>query len=171
MDHNLLSEALLTWRDAQRRMHQATLPEVLARLASSELADFPCVRTHQLEPWCMFLTQLAALALHRAGQTYAAVSAEQWRGLLLALTEHAEAPWCLVVDDLSLPAFFQPPVPEGTVDACKVCQRPDDIDVLVTAKAHDVKTGLIKDNTEVAKRDAHGALSILRQQAAILYQH
>jgi CRISPR system Cascade subunit CasA len=143
MDHDLLVTPLLSWRDAQRRRDKTTLPGLLARLASREIADFPRLRAHQLHPWCMFLTQLAAIALHRAGNFDPRVSEDDWRQLLLRLTEGRHEPWSLVVQDLSLPAFFQPPVREGTIDNWNICESPDDLDVLVTAKNHDVKTGLM----------------------------
>ena len=94
----------------------------------------------------MFLTQLAAIALHRAGQSDPGISEDKWRNLLLGLTKGAHEPWSLVVVDLSKPAFFQPPVPEGKIGSWNVCDSPDDIDVLATAKSHDVKAGLMQGN-------------------------
>lgn len=143
MDHDLMVVPLLTWRDDLRRKGKTTLPGVLARLATGELGDFPRVRPYQLQPWCMFLTQLAAIALHRAGESNPRLTEEEWRQRLLALTGGAHEPWALVVADLAKPAFFQPPVPEGTLDKWNMCEHPDDIDILVTAKAHDVKKSLI----------------------------
>jgi CRISPR system Cascade subunit CasA len=143
MAHDLLVEPILSWRDRQRQRRGTTLPGLLTRLASGELADFPRVRTHQLDPWCMFLTQLAAIALHRAGETDARISDDRWRQLLLALSDGAHEPWSLVVSDLAKPAFFQPPVPEGHIDRWNICESPDDIDVLVTAKGHDTKPALM----------------------------
>ena len=145
MGHDLLVEPLLSWRDAQRRRSMTTLPGILSRLASGELGDFPRLRTHQLHPWCMFLTQLAAITLHRAGKTDPGLSVDEWRELLLKLTDGAHEPWTLVVEDLRQPAFFQSPVPENSLDDWKgVAETPDDIDVLVTAKGHDVKTALMR---------------------------
>lgn len=143
MVHDLLVEPLLTWRDAERRRGKTTLPGVLAGLASGEIADFPRLRTHQLHPWCMFLTQLAAIALQRAGRSDPRVPDGEWRDLLLGITGGSHEPWSLVVEDLSKPAFLQTPVPEGTIAGWSACERPDDIDVLATAKSHDVKAGLI----------------------------
>ena len=64
-----------------------------------------------------------------------------------------------MVEDLSRPAFLQPPVPEGELrkppkknkkngkrkpgDDWKGCRTPDDLDVLVTSKKHDVKDELV----------------------------
>lgn len=143
MLYDLLDTPLITWRDRGRKKAVTTLPGILSLLASGELADFPRLRTHQLHPWCMFLTQLAAIALHRAGRSDPRLAERSWRELLLALTEGNHEPWCLVVEDLSQPAFFQPPVPKGDITDWKAHLCPDDIDVLVTAKAHDVKTCLI----------------------------
>ena len=92
----------------------------------------------------MFLTQLAAIALHRAGRSDPRLPEEEWRRLLLALTEGQHEPWSLVVDDLSMPAFFQPPVPENSLADWTAHDSPDDIDVLVTSKKHDVKAELIR---------------------------
>jgi CRISPR system Cascade subunit CasA len=143
MVHDLLVDPLLSWRDAGHRRAQTTLPGVLARLATGELSDFPRVRPHQLEPWCMFLTQLAAIALRRAGKSDPRQSEEDWRQLLLALTQGQNEGWTLVVDDLSKGAFFQPPVPEGSIESWNECEFPDDVDVLRTAKSHDVKRSLL----------------------------
>lgn len=143
MAHDLLTSPLLTWRDHKRQRGATTLAGLLSRLASGDLADFSRLRTHQLHPWCMFLTQVAAIALHRAGRSDLKLDEDAWRDLLLALTEGQHEPWSLVVEDLSEPAFFQPPVPEGVLDGWKTQLAPDDLDVLVTAKAHDVKASLI----------------------------
>jgi CRISPR system Cascade subunit CasA len=120
-----------------------TLPGALARLASGELSDFPRLRTHQIEPWSMFLTQLAGIALHREGTSNPRLGEEDWRRLLLRLTGDQTEPWCVVVEDLSKPAFFQPPVPEATVEQWSTADHPDDLDILVTSKTHDVKRALI----------------------------
>ncbi|MEX2273818.1 MAG: hypothetical protein WD690_20300 [Vicinamibacterales bacterium] len=137
--HDLLVDPILSWRDRTRRRAKTTLPGVLARLASGDLEDFPRVRTHQLDPWCMFLTQLAAIALRRAGESDPRISEERWREMLLALTDGDHDAWSLAVEDLSQPAFFQPPVPERRIENWTAYACPDDIDVLATAKAHDVK--------------------------------
>lgn len=137
---DLLIEPLISWRDSHRRRGRTTLPGALARLASGELADFSRLRTHQLHPWCMFLTQLAAIALRKDGRTDARLSEDEWRGLLLQLTNQQNEPWSLVIEDLSKPAFFQPPVPEGSTTKWNTCDYPDDVDVLITSKDHDVKS-------------------------------
>lgn len=141
--HNLANEPLLAWRDRNRRRHETTLPGILAKLASGELADFPRVRAHQLDAWCMFLTQLAAIALHRGGTTDPCQSEDEWRTLVVGLTAGALEPWSLVIGDLTKSAFLQPPVPERTIADWSVWEHPDDLDILVTSKGHDVKASLI----------------------------
>lgn len=159
MRHDLLTEPLLSWRGRDRVRHDVTLPGVLAALSAGHVVDFPRARAHQQHPWSMFLTQLAAIAMKRAGIAEPPVDESQWLGMLLSLTENQHEGWCLVVDDLSKPAFFQPPVPEGQLrkppktngtsgkkspgDEWNRCEAPDDLDILVTSKRHDVKAGLI----------------------------
>jgi len=146
MDHDLMVTPLLTWRDARYRRANATLPGILSGMASGALADFPHARAHQFHPWSMFLTQLAVLALHHADHRDPRLNEGDWRELLLALTGGAHEPWCIVVDDLAKPAFMQPPVPEASIANWQVHEHPDDLDILVTAKNHDVKQSVIDAN-------------------------
>lgn len=152
--HDLLREALLTWRAADGAKYRATLPGLLAALADGRCVDFPQTRPHQHHPWAMFLTQVAAHALQKAGLETPPNEEIEWRALLLDLSGSPEA-WHLVVEDLAKPAFMQPPVPEGALEKKKsekkksaaepwaVIPTPDRLDMLVTSKAHDVKEGLI----------------------------
>jgi len=68
-------------------------------------------------------------------------SEDGWRDLLLGLSDGQAEAWELVVDDWSKPALLQPPV---VVDANRADYKsrlatPDALDMLVTAKNHDVK--------------------------------
>lgn len=118
----------------------ADLPTVLARLARGDAFDFERLRPHQEQAWVQFLVQVAALALARADEHELPDDAETWRELLLELTGGSESPWTLVVEDLSQPAFFQSPVPEGSLAGFKnEATTPEVLDPLVTAKNHDVK--------------------------------
>lgn len=143
MAHDLMLAPLLSWRDARHRRATTTLPGILSRMASGELADFQHARAHQFHPWSMFLTQLAVIALRRANLTDPRLSEDEWRQLLLGLSGGAHQPWSVVVDDLSKPAFMQAPVPEGSLTDWQVHEHPDNLDVLVTAKNHDVKQSII----------------------------
>lgn len=117
-----------------------TLPSLLAALSSDRIDSFPALRPHQIPLWHMFLVQLAALALHAAGRIDLAQTEEEWIGLLRALTpEHPDdAPWRLVVSDWTKPAFLQPPVP-ADMNLPDGPSTPDGLDMLITARNHDVK--------------------------------
>lgn len=142
--HDLLTEPSFRVRRAGLS-DRLTLPGVLAALGDTPPISFTELQPHQTHPWYAFLVQLAAIALHRAGEEEAVRSEDEWRTILLALTEGAHEPWCLVVPDLSKPAFMQPPIPEGTVEGLKrEIATPDDLDVLVTAKNHDVKMARVR---------------------------
>lgn len=138
--HCLLDEALLSVEMPGSSRSALSLPDVLAQLGAGVELEFAALQAHQFHAWYAFLVQLAALALHHAAETAPPTEPERWKALLLALTDGQPEPWCLVVEDLSRPAFFQPPVPEGTIDALKkVISSPDGMDVLITAKNHDLK--------------------------------
>ena len=140
MIHNLLREPLLRVSLRDGRRDARTLPGALAELTTGEIVDFAALQAHQQHAWHAFCVQLAAIALHRAGRSEPPSDESTWVELLLALTGGREEPWCLVVADLSRPAFFQPPVPEGTLKGFgRSFSTPDGLDVLVTAKNHDVK--------------------------------
>jgi len=117
-----------------------TLPGLLARLACDEVDAFPALRPHQGPAWHMFLVQLAALALHGAGRANIPEREEDWLRLLrdLASGFSDDEPWCLVVDDWAKPAFLQPPVPNG-LRLTSSASTPDALDLLNTAKNHDLK--------------------------------
>ncbi|MBK8980689.1 MAG: type I-E CRISPR-associated protein Cse1/CasA [Planctomycetes bacterium] len=110
----------------------------------------------------MFLTQLAAIAMRRSGVATPPLSENEWNTLIVGMTDRAREPWCLVVDDMSKPAFFQPPVPEGDVSGWKEVETPDGLDLLVTAKSHDVKTCLI--NASDAEAWAYAICSVQTMQ-------
>ena len=138
--HNLLIEPIfgVEWPDGRRE--GLSLPDVLARLGDGAPIEFTALQAHQMHAWHAFLVQLAAIAVHEAGDGSVRRDAENFRGLLRALTGGREEPWCLLVEELSQPAFMQPPVPEGSIEKWKnATASPDEIDLLVTAKNHDVK--------------------------------
>ncbi len=138
---DLLTEPLLSVAGGDEAVAHLTLPAVLARLGRGEATEFAALRTHQRHPWHAFLVQVAALACVRAGDQQLDLDEAAWRDRLLALTSGAHEPWCLVVDDLSKPALLQTPVPEKKLDALKrTFTQPDALDVLITAKNHDLKS-------------------------------
>lgn len=140
--HSLLDEPLFHVQIQADERSELSLPQVLGQLASDKITSFDALQPHQRQAWYCFLVQLAAIALARNGEQKLATSPAQWRELLLALTSDDESPWCLVVEDVSQPAFMQPPIPEGSLKEAKYkadIVTPDDLDMLVTSKNHDVK--------------------------------
>lgn len=153
--HDFIDEPLLTVRLVDGARKQLTLPAALAGLSDGTFVEFCKLRTHHFHGWMMFITQLAFLALRRAGVDSLPGSAERWRDLLLELTEQQHEPWCLVVEDLGKAAFFQPPVPDvgrsGRLDeSWKALEHPDERDVIVTAKEHDVKSARVRGDSPEA---------------------
>ncbi|MCT8999210.1 hypothetical protein [Chelativorans intermedius] len=142
--YNLLSQSLIQ----AKPLGPLTLAGVLAALARDAVESFPALRPHQAMFWHMFLVQLAALALHRAGRDRPPEDEAAWAALLRGLTPAfaEDEPWCLVVDDWSKPAFLQPPVPDD-VEFDNEAPTPDAIDLLITAKNHDLKQAIARAGT------------------------
>jgi CRISPR system Cascade subunit CasA len=145
---NVLTEPVIGVRLAgDRSRRYLCLPGVLAALVRDEIADFPALRPHQRQPWHAFTIQLAALALHRAGITDPPADEAGWTVSLRALTPDwpDDEPWCLV-SPAGKPAFMQPPVPGGSLAQFKsLVAAPDALDLLLTAKNHDLKAAVMTD--------------------------
>ncbi|MFW6085770.1 MAG: type I-E CRISPR-associated protein Cse1/CasA [Myxococcota bacterium] len=138
--HDLIRDPLLSVRSGDETA-MTSLPELLEALGRGTNVELEAIQAHHVLPWHAFAVQLAALALHGAGSSDPAQNRQTWEELLLELTGGQREPWCLVVEDLAKPAFLQPPAPEGKWSAFKSrFETPDEIDILVTAKGHDVKT-------------------------------
>ncbi len=125
-----------------------SLPQVYEAMMADEVVGFPALRPHQRHAWHAFLAQLGAIALHQAGREELPEDGETWRELLRALTPDFpdDEPWSLVVADSSKPAFMQCPAPAGIADYKKDIRTPDDLDVLVVSKNHDVKASVGSSN-------------------------
>lgn len=117
-----------------------SLPAVLAAMARGEVAAFPALRPHQRAAWHCFLVQLGALALDRAGLEAPPEAEADWRRLLEALSPEG---WDLIAAD-DRPAFLQPPAPQGLkwTDVA----APDALDLLITARNHDLKQEVARDS-------------------------
>ena len=129
-------------------MHvEASIPEVYAALMADEVEAFPALRPHQRHAWHAFLVQLGAMTVHRAGLDEPPESAEEWTNLLRGLTEKDfpdDEPWQLVMDNITKPAFMQPPASsaEPEKDYKNRVETPDKLDMLVTSKNHDLKSAV-----------------------------
>lgn len=142
--HCVLQEPMFRVTAPSGTVTHLSLPEVLARLSASEDLVFTALRPHQRAAWHAFNVQLAVLALEYAGRDDLPDTANSWRERLRALTAGYpdDAPWHLVVEDWSRPAFLQSPCsPARVADFKRGSDSAQDIDVLVTARHHDEKAG------------------------------
>lgn len=121
---------------------------LFAALARDDVAAFPALRAHQAHAVHAFFVQVATLALQAAGETSLPDTGRDWRQLLIGLTPgHPDgAAWEMVVDDWSQPALLQPPGMDPALRRTgKRVDTPDGIDMLVTARNHDLKASRIAD--------------------------
>ncbi len=139
---NLLTDTIFSI-DSGDAPIDLTLPGVLARLGRGDSTEFRALQPHQQHAWYAFLVQLGALGLHASHSDAVARPESDWRAMLLALSGGAAEPWCLIVNDLAKPAFMQPPVPERSLKEWAEILAPDAIDILVTARNHDMKSARI----------------------------
>lgn len=119
-----------------------SLPGLFAAMSREEVAQFPPLRAHQRAAWHMFLVQLGALAVWRAGRRDLPRQAGPWTDALRGLAPEfpGDAPWRLVAPEPDLPGFLQAPDPGGL--RWKTVETPDALDMLNTARNHDVKRGV-----------------------------
>lgn len=145
LEHPLLSEPLFrVTLGSSREVIRLSLPQVLARLSEAKALTFAALRPHQQAPWHAFLVQLAYLALEPHDDPRPPTTPEAWVGLLRSLTpDHPDdGPWCLVNTNWQAPAFLQPPCSPGReTDFKRSAGAAQDIDLLVTARHHDEKSG------------------------------
>jgi CRISPR system Cascade subunit CasA len=120
-----------------------SLPCLFDLLTRDRVDSYPAIRPHQAPSWHMFLVQLAALALNRAGKLRLPETEDEWLHVLRGLTPDFpdDEPWCLVVRDSKKPAFFQSPIPDG-VKLDKMVPTPDALDLLITSRNHDLKAAV-----------------------------
>ncbi len=139
--HNLIVDPLIRVRTVDGRTEAASLPEVYAALIADRVAAFPALRPHQRHAWHAFLAQLGAIALHRAGDEVSPKTPAAWRTRLRALTAtfDRDEPWQLIVEDPTRPAFMQCPAPAGLQAFRNRREAPDDLDLPITARNHDLK--------------------------------
>ena len=146
--YNLLTDGLIRVRLIDGSSAALSLPAVYEAMAADRVAAFVALRPHQRHAWHAFLAQLGVIAVERSRRTTASRATDQWpqvanewRVLLRELTQQFsdDEPWRLVVDDPARPAFMQCPAPNGLGHYNKRVATPDDLDVLITSKNHDVK--------------------------------
>ncbi len=155
--YDLLTDSLIGVRTLQgeRRLN---LPALLAALSAEEVDGYTGLRAHQADPWHVFLVQLAASIQARHPTDPLPTDAAYWRDGLLELANGKTSAWELVVEDVTQPAFLQHPWRSWDADAEDYgvkqvrgrrefdakATSPDELDVLVTAKNHDVKMARVQ---------------------------
>lgn len=139
--HDLLHDNLIgITMDAGQRT--VTLPDLLALLAAGQVNGYTALRAHQADPWHVFLVQAAASVLARRPAPKLPTDPTYWREGLLDLADGKATAWHLVVEEVTKPAFLQHPLAgqaELEQDFGVKAATPDQLDILVTAKDHDVK--------------------------------
>ena len=150
--NNLLTDPLVQIRRKDGNKCLKSLPEIFHELKEDKIAAFPGLQPHQRHAWHAFLAHLAVIAIDASDRTEIPDSTEDWYELVQNLTKldyPGDEPWHLVVDDLALPAFMQCPIPDCDTKPKEIISTPDDIDILVKSKNHDVKQGIaIRNNCE-----------------------
>ncbi len=137
---NLLTDPLIPVVTDQGREYRS-LPALLAGLGDDSVRRIDGLQRHQEDAFYVFLCYLAGAVLARDGDWNPVRGEDFWREHLRDLAgEAGDDAWRLVVDDLSRPAFMQPPLPEADHGRLKLqAETPDALDLLPTAKNHDVK--------------------------------
>ena len=144
--YNILTEPLIRMVKSDGSRVKASLPEVYAALMADEVEAFPALRPHQRHAWHAFLVQLGAMAMHKAGDRDPPTDGATWVDLIRGLTPDFpdDEPWQLVVNDITVSAFMQPPArsEDKTAEYKSSVETPDELDMLVTSKNHDVKSSV-----------------------------
>ena len=140
---NLITDPILTLAGGTK----ASLPTLFAALARGEVSGYTALRPHQRPAWHMFLVQLGALTLWKAGRVHPPRDADTWAHDLRSLTrDHPDdSPWRLTVADRSKPAFLQASAPDGLKWSEE--STPDSLDMLITARNHDMKQAIARQAT------------------------
>ena len=142
MKYSLLDDSLIEVRFKGQEKEYTNLPHIFSELMENNIISFEALQPHQQQPWYSFLVQLAAMAVSRENNGDIPSSIEKWRQMLIGLADGSKAAWHLVVEDVSKPAFMQTPIPEGSLEEAGYksdIETPDELDMLVTSKNHDIK--------------------------------
>ena len=135
--------------DVDGTPRKGDLYATFAALSAGTVDGFPALRSHQVEMWHVFCVQVAVHATERAGLDRPPIDPLEWRRILHALTPqwpHGE-PWQLMVEDTDMPALLQPAIAAAEIDLRKKtpARSPDEIDVIVAGRNHEIKSGAFDD--------------------------
>ena len=136
---NLLTDPLFRVQ-TERDLEHLSLPVLLARLGRNEVRHLVGIQRHQSDAFHVFLCYLAGAVLARAGSPDPVQDEDFWReGLLKLAGDAGYDAWQVVSDDVSKPAFMQPPLAGDSRNPTSVMNTADELDLILTAKNHDVK--------------------------------
>ncbi|MCP5134083.1 MAG: type I-E CRISPR-associated protein Cse1/CasA [Gammaproteobacteria bacterium] len=138
---NLLTEPVFRVQATAGAMAMS-LPGLLAALGADAVGSLPGLQRHQEDAFHIFLCYLAGAVLARAGVQNPVQPEAFWRaGLRQLAGRDDDCAWALVVEEVTQPAFMQAPlVNKADWAAFKPkADTPDALDVLPTAKNHDLK--------------------------------
>ena len=146
MKYNLIEEPIIRVERTSGARETMTLPQVYGALTSDQIAHYPALRPHQVFAWHAFLVQVAAMGLEALEWNELPGGDETaWSEVLRALTPDwpNDEPWSLVAPP-EHPALLQAPIPKADLPKYKKefkneISAPDALDMLVTAKNHDLK--------------------------------
>lgn len=140
MNNNVLTDPVFRVKTASGSV-AVTMPGLLEALGTDTVESLEGIQRHQADGFHVFLCYIAVAVLARMGHSDCRRPADYWmRGLRALSGDAGDAPWTLVSPDLARPAFMQPPVPVSDRGRLQFKARtPDELDLLVTAKDHDVK--------------------------------
>lgn len=116
------------------------LPALLAGLGKRSIRHLVGIQRHQYDAFHVFLCYLAGAVLTRSGSQNPVQDEAFWMEGLLGLAGHAgDDAWQLVPGSDAKSAFMQPPLLGDERGASSVMTTPDQLDLLLTAKNHDLK--------------------------------
>ena len=136
----VLDSPIFTIASSSGRRQTVSLPELFKALDAGEVDHFPLLRAHQSALWHMFLCQMGAAAVWMTDVTFVwPGSVAGWRSALLNLTDGDEAPWRFFAKEGEV-AFLQP----AFKDLAKgIARSPDEADILLSSKNHDIKRNVL----------------------------
>ncbi len=142
---NLLVDPVFRVQTAQS-IEVLNLPALLQALGEDRVESLPALQRHQEDAFHIFLCYLSGAVLAREGQTNPQQSEEFWRAGIRNVTgRQNDCAWTFTVEDLTLPAFMQAPTAkiEDFAMFKSKALTPDELDLLATARNHDVKASRV----------------------------
>ena len=144
--YNIIAEPLIRINTAHDTRY-VSLSELYPALMADDVEAFPSLRPHQRHAWHAYMVQMGAMAMHRDDRNEPPSDAGEWRRIIRAMTPEwpDDEPWQLVADDITMPAFMQPPASsqEREKDYKNRVESADELDMLVTSKNHDLKVSVV----------------------------